>query len=158
VAENLAAQPLPGCQLAASAVLIRDSHVLLVRRDGGANAGLWSLPGGHIEPGETAECAARREVEEETGLRPGALRYLETVPVTAGTAHYQIAVFVAVAPNDTPVAAGDAAAATFHAMAGLQALPMTAGTAAVICRAAAALSRYASGTPQTAGTALHDEP
>lgn len=29
---------------------------------------LWSLPKGHIEPGETAEQAAVREVEEETGI------------------------------------------------------------------------------------------
>ncbi len=30
---------------------------------------LWSLPKGHIEEGETAEQAAVREVEEETGIR-----------------------------------------------------------------------------------------
>ena len=30
---------------------------------------LWSLPKGHLEPGESAEEAARREVEEETGIR-----------------------------------------------------------------------------------------
>ncbi len=29
----------------------------------------WSLPKGKLEPGETSEAAARREVEEETGLR-----------------------------------------------------------------------------------------
>ena len=31
-------------------------------------ARLWSLPGGHIEPGETARMAALREVTEETGV------------------------------------------------------------------------------------------
>lgn len=31
--------------------------------------GLWVLPKGHIEPGETAEAAAAREVEEEAGVR-----------------------------------------------------------------------------------------
>jgi len=29
---------------------------------------LWSLPKGHLEPGETAEQAAEREVAEETGI------------------------------------------------------------------------------------------
>jgi 8-oxo-dGTP pyrophosphatase MutT (NUDIX family) len=31
--------------------------------------GLWVLPKGHIEPGETPEAAAVREVQEETGVR-----------------------------------------------------------------------------------------
>lgn len=45
-----------------------DSRVCLVRRGGGGDfAGHWSVPGGHIEDGETAEQAARREAREETG-------------------------------------------------------------------------------------------
>ncbi|WP_160146182.1 NUDIX domain-containing protein [Dictyobacter aurantiacus] len=35
----------------------------------------WDIPGGHIEPGETPEEAARREIYEETGTRVGALRF-----------------------------------------------------------------------------------
>ena len=31
--------------------------------------GRWTIPKGHIEPGETAKVTARREIEEETGLR-----------------------------------------------------------------------------------------
>ena len=33
------------------------------------NPGMWVLPKGHIEPGETPEAAAVREVEEEAGVR-----------------------------------------------------------------------------------------
>lgn len=40
---------------------------------------LWSLPKGHLEPGETAEEAARREVEEETGIRGRLLAHLGTI-------------------------------------------------------------------------------
>jgi len=40
---------------------------------------LWSLPKGHIEPGETAEDAAVREVAEETGIRGRVLRQLGTI-------------------------------------------------------------------------------
>ena len=56
----------PRC--AASAAVLRGREVLLVERAKGALAGYWSLPGGHIEPGETARSAALREVREETGV------------------------------------------------------------------------------------------
>lgn len=56
--------------LACAGAVVRDEtgRLLLVRRAHPPDAGLWSLPGGRIEPGETAECAAAREVAEETGL------------------------------------------------------------------------------------------
>jgi ADP-ribose pyrophosphatase YjhB (NUDIX family) len=40
---------------------------------------LWSLPKGHLEPGETVEDAALREVEEETGIRGRLLAPLGTI-------------------------------------------------------------------------------
>jgi ADP-ribose pyrophosphatase YjhB (NUDIX family) len=40
---------------------------------------LWSLPKGHLEPGESAEQAALREVEEETGIRGRLLAPLGTI-------------------------------------------------------------------------------
>ena len=40
---------------------------------------LWSLPKGHLEDGETAEDAAIREVEEETGIRGRVLAVLGTI-------------------------------------------------------------------------------
>jgi 8-oxo-dGTP diphosphatase len=49
---------------------IRDGKVLLqkVPPGKGAWAGLWNGIGGHVEPGESAGQAARREYREETGL------------------------------------------------------------------------------------------
>lgn len=49
-------------------VIVRESQVLLVRRDNPPDAGFWGFPGGKIEAGETIEQAAVREVKEETGL------------------------------------------------------------------------------------------
>ena len=50
------------------AVVLRDGHVLLVRRGHPPAAGKWSLPGGLVDLGETTETAAVREVAEECGL------------------------------------------------------------------------------------------
>jgi 8-oxo-dGTP diphosphatase len=45
-----------------------DGRLLLVLRAHEPAQGTWSLPGGRLEPGETAVQAAKREVREETGL------------------------------------------------------------------------------------------
>ena len=52
----------------AVAIIIRDAHVLLIHRHRPAHD-YYVLPGGSIEPGETAAAACVREVAEETGLR-----------------------------------------------------------------------------------------
>jgi ADP-ribose pyrophosphatase YjhB (NUDIX family) len=50
--------------------VVRDpaGRLLLVRRGREPGRGLWSLPGGRVEHGETAAAAVVREVREETGL------------------------------------------------------------------------------------------
>src|SRR5580698_6780400 len=54
--------------LAVSAAIVRDGRVLIVRRARPPAQGLYTLPGGGVELGETLEQAAIREVREETGL------------------------------------------------------------------------------------------
>lgn len=55
--------------LAVGAVVHDDAgRLLLVLRGREPSAGLWSIPGGKVEAGETREAAVRREVLEETGL------------------------------------------------------------------------------------------
>lgn len=61
----------PGC----SAVIFDDTgkKILLTRR---SDNGQWCLPGGGMDPGESAEEACIREVYEETGLRVAVVRLI----------------------------------------------------------------------------------
>lgn len=60
-------------ELAVSAAIFRDGRVLLVRRAGAPAKGLWTLPGGRVEVGETLVTAVQREVLEETRLTIGVI-------------------------------------------------------------------------------------
>lgn len=59
-------------------------HVLLVRRAHEPYQGRWAIPGGFMDKGETLEETARRELEEETGVRGGF--YLEQLFTFSGPA------------------------------------------------------------------------
>lgn len=57
-----------GPQTAVGAIVFRDDKVLLVKRANRPGKGLWAIPGGRVELGETLKEAASREVKEETGV------------------------------------------------------------------------------------------
>src|SRR3569833_1274345 len=59
---------------AASVAIVRQHDVLLIQRNRAPSEGLWTLPGGRLAPGETAEQCAVRELKEEMGLDVFALR------------------------------------------------------------------------------------
>jgi 8-oxo-dGTP diphosphatase len=64
-----------------NALFVRGGTVLLARRSphGATYAGLWSFPGGHVEPGETLTDALVREVQEEVGVTPTAFAFLRPI-------------------------------------------------------------------------------
>jgi len=134
--ETDASGPWP--RAAASAVLFRGEAVLLVERDRGPSEGLWSLPGGSIEPGETAEDAARREVQEETGLvahmsgLAGVYDIIDRDEAGTVVLHYVIATYFGRADDGEPRARDDVRAARFFALDGLKPLALTQGTRFVI--------------------------
>jgi ADP-ribose pyrophosphatase YjhB (NUDIX family) len=50
------------------AIVADGERLLLIKRGHAPSAGLWSIPGGRVEPGETLQQAVRREIQEECGL------------------------------------------------------------------------------------------
>lgn len=103
-------------KLAVSVSVWRDGKVLLVER-AKEPRGIWAFPGGHVEPGESLEAAAARELFEETGLSAritGLVGLYEVIRRDAAgeiSLHFVIACFLGHAGPGEPVAASDAAAA-----------------------------------------------
>jgi len=55
-------------RVAVGAIVFKDDKVLLVRRGRAPAKGMWAIPGGSMELGETLQAAAEREIYEETGI------------------------------------------------------------------------------------------
>lgn len=105
--------------------VVRDAagRVLLVLRANEPSRGKWSVPGGRIEPGETARAAAAREVREETGLDVEVGELL----LTADLGPYVVADYAAVVVGGTLVAGDDALDARWFSAAELAALDLSPG-------------------------------
>ena len=105
-------------------------RLLLIKRGHEPGAGLWSLPGGRIEPGETDQQAVAREVLEETNLRVECRHLLGTaeLPGPGGTV-IDVSDYLAVVTGGELAAGDDAADARWVAAADLDGLPLTSGLA-----------------------------
>jgi ADP-ribose pyrophosphatase YjhB (NUDIX family) len=112
-------------------------RVLLVERGRPPGAGLWSIPGGRLEPRETLAQAVAREVREETGLivEVGALACV--VERMGDDYHFVLLDYFARVTGGTLAAASDARAARFVAIDEVAALPTTDGLVDVLARARA---------------------
>ncbi len=64
--------PTPVIHIGVSCEMIieKDGKILMGKRGNVFGQGSWALPGGHLEIGERAEDCVRRELEEETGIKP----------------------------------------------------------------------------------------
>jgi 8-oxo-dGTP diphosphatase len=106
-------------EVGVGAVAVHDGAVLLIRRGKGPAAGEWSVPGGHVEMGETLHEAIVREVLEETGLEVVVDRYLGYVermgeePGNPDLGHYHFVILdfavTVLDPTQLPIAGDDAA-------------------------------------------------
>ncbi|HEU5031329.1 MAG TPA: NUDIX domain-containing protein [Spirillospora sp.] len=110
--------------------IVRDGsgRLLLVRRGRPPGAGLWSVPGGRVEPGEDDAAAVVRELKEETGLdvAAGALAGSVDRPGPGGVV-YEIHDYEARVVGGVLRAGDDAADARWVTAAELRGLPLTDG-------------------------------
>ncbi|MBM3793551.1 MAG: NUDIX hydrolase [Acidobacteria bacterium] len=98
-------------------------QLLLIKRNSPPFAGCWALPGGFVDQNETLDAAARRELEEETGLREVFLEQLFTFgdPGRDPRGHTVSVAYYALVRQDrhVPQAATDTSDAVWYSVAKL---------------------------------------
>ncbi len=133
--------------LAVSAAIIRDGKVLIVRRARPSAAGLYTLPGGGVELGETLRDAVVREVREETALvvEPVALAgYRETIGRDGEgriERHFVILPFAARWIAGEPRLSEELSEAAWRDPAAIAGLNTTAGLAEIVANAMALVGK-----------------
>jgi 8-oxo-dGTP diphosphatase len=127
--------------LAVSAAIVRDGNVLLVRRARAPANGLFSLPGGVVEAGETLHEAVMREIREETSIaiEPVALAgFRETVTRDSDNRverHFVILPFAARWIAGEPILNEELSEARWVTPDVIEGLPTTPGLAAIVASA-----------------------
>lgn len=131
--------------VATSIAVFRGPHVLLARRapaPGRENGGLWSLPGGKVEPGETMAEAALRELREEVGIKAditglAAVRDVILRDASSGLrAHYVVVTHAARWRAGVPQCSGEVQEVGWFLPQEISALLATEGLAEVVAAAA----------------------
>jgi ADP-ribose pyrophosphatase YjhB (NUDIX family) len=104
-------------------------RLLVIRRGHAPSAGLWALPGGRLDPGESEARAVVRETAEETGLRVRPDRVLGAVRIPGDGVVFTVTDWACTLLDreQQPVAGDDAADVAFVDAAGLAALDMAPG-------------------------------
>lgn len=101
--------PIPG----AGVVVWKDDQVLIIQRGKAPMKGQWSIPGGKIEFGETAQQAALRELKEETGVEAEIVGLIDVFDSFVNNKHYILVDYAARWVSGEPKASDDAIAAEF---------------------------------------------
>jgi acetyl-CoA carboxylase carboxyl transferase subunit beta len=119
--------------VAVGAVVVDHDRLLLVRRGHGPGVGLWSVPGGRVEAGETLAEAVTRELREETALEGACGRLLGWAEVFDESGHFVILDFeVTPLGIAQPVAGDDATDARWVELHEVSDLPLVDGLAEML--------------------------
>jgi 8-oxo-dGTP diphosphatase len=118
-------------ELCVGAIARRGADILLVRRGTEPGRGLWSVPGGRVEAGETLADAVVRELREETGLDGESGSFVGWVERITAEHHFVILDF-AVRAEGEPVAGDDADEARWVSISALGELPLVDGLLAFL--------------------------
>lgn len=126
---------------AVGVVVLKGDRVLLVQRGQAPKQGIWTLPGGAIELGETAQQAARREILEECNVHILVRQVLDVVDLIERDErgrvryHYTVIEFLAHHLKGDLKAASDARRARWVALEELETLDLSSDVVRLISRA-----------------------
>ena len=117
-------------EVCVGAVAVAGDRLLLVRRGREPGRGLWSVPGGRVEPGEALAEAVERELVEETGVVATCGPLLGVAERRDGDHHFVILDYlVEVGESVPPVPGTDADEAAWVARGAVRGLPLVPGLA-----------------------------
>lgn len=138
---NIQSAPVPA--IGVGGIVFNKRHeVLMIRRNQPPALGLWSIPGGKLEPGESLAESCRREISEETGLDIQPLAVVAVVERRIEGFHYIVVDFLAQlisSDHEIPIAETDVSDAVWVSMERLKEYELVPGLEKIIVRTGRAL-------------------
>jgi 8-oxo-dGTP diphosphatase len=136
--QNNNTRSLPVPTLGVSGIVFNNQkQILLIQRNQPPAMGLWSIPGGKLEPGESLVEACKREIKEETGLDTDIKNIVAVVERRVEGFHYVIIDYLALLANEEnsqPIAQSDVSEARWVSLEHLVDYDLVEGLVEIILR------------------------